>query len=181
VFVLAPGPTDAIHGNRLAFTLAKPFFQISRDDLLGAIYWLGFVVLATSFLIALISLRSTCPDSFPKRRGEELKKPTQANPKVSGFNCIGVLVNGSWGDCPDYPLFDHPKISIFCRKLSYLWLAWFKSQLTEPASKEIAKYPRIADVSLREGQSFTSVQLLSGLYSVICRASSVLFGPRSFW
>jgi hypothetical protein len=43
VFVLTPGPTDAIHGKRLAFTLAQPFLQISRDDLLGAIFRLGFV------------------------------------------------------------------------------------------------------------------------------------------
>jgi hypothetical protein len=41
------------------------------------------------------------------------KKPTQPNPETAGFNCVGLLINGSSGHLPDYPLFSHPKIQIF--------------------------------------------------------------------
>jgi hypothetical protein len=37
-----------------------------------------------------------------------IKKPTQLHPETSGFNCVGLLVNGSPGFWPDYPLFSHP-------------------------------------------------------------------------
>jgi hypothetical protein len=38
-----------------------------------------------------------------------IKKPTQQHPETSGFNCVGLLVNGSPGFWPDYPSFSHPK------------------------------------------------------------------------
>jgi hypothetical protein len=37
------------------------------------------------------------------------KKPTLPNPEVSGFNCVGLLVNGSVA-ATTYPLFSHPRI-----------------------------------------------------------------------
>jgi hypothetical protein len=33
------------------------------------------------------------------------------------FKCVGLLVTGFSGDWPDYPLFSHPRTSIFCREL----------------------------------------------------------------
>jgi hypothetical protein len=38
-----------------------------------------------------------------------IKKPKQQHPDISGFNCVGLLGNGSPGFWPDYPLFSHPK------------------------------------------------------------------------
>jgi hypothetical protein len=38
------------------------------------------------------------------------KKPTQPNPEISGFKCAGLLVNGSFGFWPNYPLFSRPSV-----------------------------------------------------------------------
>jgi len=49
-------------------------------------------------------------------RVEKRKKPTQPNPEGSGFACVGLLVNGSSGFWPKYPLFSHPRTSILLRE-----------------------------------------------------------------
>jgi hypothetical protein len=37
------------------------------------------------------------------------KKPTHRNPENAGFDCVGLLANGSPGRRPDYPLISHPR------------------------------------------------------------------------
>jgi hypothetical protein len=39
------------------------------------------------------------------------KKPTQQKPEDSGFDCVGLLTNGSSSFWLDYPLFSHPRTS----------------------------------------------------------------------
>ena len=56
--------------------------------------------------------------SFPLSNDAPKKKPTQPNPEGSGFICVGLLVNGSSGRWPEYPLSSHPKTSILRRELT---------------------------------------------------------------
>ncbi len=46
---------------------------------------------------------------FGQTDAQSNKKTDATASRDSGFNCVGLLVNGSPGFWPDYPLFSHPK------------------------------------------------------------------------
>jgi hypothetical protein len=49
-------------------------------------------------------------------------KTTQLHPEFSGFNCVGLLIKGSPGRPPGYPLFSRPMISVLLGELICLGL-----------------------------------------------------------
>jgi len=59
---------------------------------------------------------------FEKRCSDETKKADAIESRGFGLNCVGLLVNGSFGRWPNYPLFSHPRTLIFCGELIYLML-----------------------------------------------------------
>jgi uncharacterized protein YbcI len=78
-----------------------------------------------------------------KRHAEKQKKPTHPNPDISGFICVGLLAIGSFGFMPNYPLFSHPRTSIFRGKLIRSAIHTPHHTLIGQLSKTI---PRIVDI-----------------------------------
>jgi hypothetical protein len=57
-------------------------------------------------------------DASPsKEAAAKNKKADATESRNFGNHCVGILVNGSSGFWPNYPLFSHPKTLIFCMEL----------------------------------------------------------------